>query len=101
MKVVWTFEARERLLEIQAYISQYSPKAARLVVARVLQRSRKLASAPTTGRRLPEYPEAELREVLERPFRIIYLVKGDRVEVLTVKHYRQRLPRTPKRINKT
>jgi toxin ParE1/3/4 len=101
MKVVWTSEARERLLEIQAYISQYSPKAARSVTTRILQRSRKLASPPTTGRRLPEYPEAELREVLERPFRIIYLVKGDRVEVLTVKHYRQRLPRTPRRINKT
>jgi toxin ParE1/3/4 len=101
MKVVWTLESRERLLEIQAYISQYSPKAARSVTARLLQRSRKLASPLTAGRRLPEYPEAELREVLERPFRIIYLVKGDRVEVLAVKHYRQRLPRTPKRINKT
>jgi hypothetical protein len=39
--------------------------------------------------------------VLERPFRIIYLVKGDRIEILTVKHYRQRLPRRPKRLNKT
>ena len=101
MKVYWTLEARERLLEIQAYISQYSPKAARSVAARLLQRSRKLASPPTSGRRLPEYPEAELREVLERPFRLIYLVKDDRIEILTVKHFRQRLPRNPKRINKT
>ena len=47
---------------------------------------------------MPEYPETELREVLERPFRIIYLVKPDRIEVVTVKHYRQRLPRNPKRL---
>jgi len=99
MKVYWTLEARERLLEIQAYISPYSPKAARSVVARLLQRSHKLAVPPMTGRRLPEYPEAELREVLERPFRLIYWVKGDRIEILTVKHYRQRLPRNPGRIN--
>ena len=69
MKVFWTLEARERLLEIQAYISQFSPQAARSVTARLLLRSRKLASPPITGRRLPEYSEAELREVLERPFR--------------------------------
>jgi toxin ParE1/3/4 len=48
------------------------------------------------GRRLPEYPETELREVLERRFRLIYLVKLDRIEVVTVKHYRQRLPRIKK-----
>ena len=98
MKVYWTLEARERLLEIENYISQYSPKAARSVAARLLQRSRRLALPPLTGRRLPEYPEADLREVLERPFRLIYWAKGDRIEILTVKHYRQRLPRSPKRI---
>jgi toxin ParE1/3/4 len=101
MKVYWTLEARERLLEIQAYISQFSPKAARSVASRLLQRSRRLASPPITGRRLPEYPEADLREVLERPFRLIYRVKEDRIEVLTVKHFRQRLPRSSKVINKT
>ena len=100
MKVFWTSEARERLLEIQAYISEFSPQAARSVTARLLLRSRKLATPPITGRRLPEYPEVELREVLERPYRIIYLVKGDRIEILTVKHYRQRLPRSPNRLIK-
>ena len=49
---------------------------------------------------MPEYPEAELREVLERPFRLIYLLKLDRIEVVTLKHYRQRLPRNPKKLQK-
>jgi toxin ParE1/3/4 len=101
MKVYWTLEARERLLDIQTYIAQYSPKAARLVTARLLRRSRRLAIPPLEGRRLPEYPETELREVLERPFRLIYLVKPDRIEVVTVKHCRQRLPRNPKRLHRT
>jgi len=98
MKVYWTLEARARLLDIQTYIAQYSPKAARLVITRLLRRSRRLAVPPLEGRRLPEYPETELREVLERPFRLIYLVKPDRIEVVTVKHYRQRLPRSPKKL---
>jgi toxin ParE1/3/4 len=101
MKVYWTFEARERLLDIQAYVAQYSPKAARLVATRLLRRSRRLATPPREGRRLPEYPDTELREVLERPFRLIYLVKPDRIEVVTIKHYRQRLPRNSKRLHRT
>jgi plasmid stabilization system protein ParE len=49
MKVYWTLEARARLLDIQAYIAQYSPKAARLVTTRLLRRSRRLAVPPLEG----------------------------------------------------
>ena len=98
MKVYWTLEARARLLEIQTYIAQESPMVARDVTARILQRSRKLGVPPLLGRRLPEYPNADLREVLERPFRIIYVVEPERIEIVTIKHYRQNLPRSPHRL---
>ncbi|TLY54802.1 MAG: type II toxin-antitoxin system RelE/ParE family toxin [Gammaproteobacteria bacterium] len=98
MRVYRTLEARARLLEIQAYIAQNSPAAARKAAARLVRRSRQLATPPLVGRRLPEYPETELRELLERPFRIIYAVKPGRVEIITLKHYRQRLPRNPRRL---
>jgi len=71
---------------------------ARDVTARIVRRSRQLAVPPLIGRRLPEYPHADLRELMERPFRIIYLVKPDRVEIVTIKHYRQNLPRSPRRL---
>ena len=45
MRVYWTLEARARLLEIQTYIAPYSPRAARAVAVRLLQRS--LATAPS------------------------------------------------------
>ncbi len=32
-----------------------------------------------------------MRELLERPYRIIYRVSATGIEILTVKHYRQRL----------
>jgi len=57
---------------------------ARDVTARIVRRSRQLAVPPLIGRRLPEYPHADLRELMERPFRIIYLVKPDRVEIVTI-----------------
>ena len=98
MKVYWTLEARARLLEIQTYIAKESPMVARDVAARILRRSQQLAVPPPLGRRLPEYPHADLRELMMRPFRIIYVVKPDRIEIVTIKHYRQNLPRSPHRL---
>jgi len=36
-----------------------------------------------------------VREILERPYRIIYVVMPSRIEILTIKHYRQRLAERP------
>ncbi len=92
MKVYWTAEARLRLLDIQAHIAKDSPHVALQVVSRLLHRSQQLAIPPLTGRKLPEYPDEDLREVLERPFRLIYRVSPEQIEIVTVKHYRQRIP---------
>lgn len=69
------------------------------MATRLLRRSLALATPPLTGRRLPEYPGADLRELLERPFRIIYLVMPERIEIVTLKHYRQKLPADPEQLN--
>lgn len=92
MKVYWSDEARQRLHEIKRYIAQDSPTAAEDMVARLVRRSRTLEEPPLLGRRLPEFPESELREVLERPYRLIYMLSARGVEIVTLMHYRQILP---------
>ncbi|HVV98656.1 MAG TPA: hypothetical protein VHC92_16045, partial [Rhodanobacteraceae bacterium] len=44
------------------------------------------------GRRVPEYARSDVRELLERPYRIIYVVLPDRIDVIAVMHYRLLLP---------
>ncbi|MFT4197609.1 MAG: type II toxin-antitoxin system RelE/ParE family toxin [Pseudoxanthomonas sp.] len=95
MKVVWSEEATSSLHRIVAYIAKDSPVAARKVAARLLLRSRQLGEPPLLGRRLPEYPDDDLRELLERPWRIIYRVTPETIEIVTVRHYRQLLPDSP------
>lgn len=92
MRVYWSMEATRCLREIVAYIAQDSPTAARKVAARLLRRSRQLNVPPLMGRRMAEYPDDDLRELLERPYRLIYCVTAQGIEIVTVKHYRQRLP---------
>jgi len=96
MKVVyWTLEARARLKDIESYIiSKDAPQAAKEVVTTLLLRSRQLETAEFSGRKVCDYPDDDLRELLERPYRIIYRVTEQQIEILTVMHYRQLLPST-------
>ncbi len=92
MKVIWSAEAAEQFREIIAYVTERNPQAARRIAKSLLERSRHLAQTPLTGRRLPEFPNVDLRELLERPYRLIYRITDSRIEIVALKHYRQLLP---------
>ncbi len=97
MQVFWTDRAKARLRMIHDYIAEDSLTTAQQVVDRILSRSQQLKDLPRSGRQVPEYNHPEVREILERPYRIIYFIiiyfiKPNQVDVLTVMHYRQILP---------
>jgi plasmid stabilization system protein ParE len=95
MKVTWTARARTRLAEIHDYIAQDSKPRALAMVERILDRADGLLIAPRSGGRLQTFLGDEVRELLERPYRIIYRVSATSIEILTVKHYHQRLIDSP------
>ena len=93
MKVEWTERARERLIAIREYIEEDSLMEALRVVDRLVLSSKTIGISPNKGRKTPEYQRNDIREKLERPYRLIYKIKSDQVDVLTVMHYRQLLPK--------
>jgi plasmid stabilization system protein ParE len=93
MRVTWTDRAKARLRAIQVHIARDDPSAARNEVEKILRRSWQLSRPPEIGHVVPEYEQqSDLREVLVRPYRLIYCVKKDQVDIITVLHYRQLLP---------
>lgn len=92
MKVQWTDRAKARLHAIQQHIAKDSPQSARSEVEKILRRSWQLASPPEIGHPVPGYDETELREVLIKPYRLIYCLREKQIDVITVLHYRQLLP---------
>lgn len=92
MRVFWTARARERLRKIHAYIAADAPAAANDMVKRLVRRSQQLEVVPLSGRRVPEYARDDIRELFERPYRIVYQVLADRIDILTVMHYHRLLP---------
>ena len=88
MKVHWTDRAKQRLKLIHDHIAKDAPLVAPSVIERLVRRSMQIGEFPHSGREVSEYQREDVREILERPYRI----QRDRIDVITVMHYRQLLP---------
>ncbi len=92
MKVVWTEQALYRLQEIEDYISRDSPHTAVRWIDRLIARGEDLAAFPASGRKVPELNSSKIREVLVGTYRIVYRLKPQRIEILTVFEGHRQLP---------
>jgi toxin ParE1/3/4 len=92
MNVQWTNNAIRHLANIFEYISLNSPTYAKGMVDRVTRRSSQIADNPQSGRMVPEYQAHDIRELIEKPYRIIYRIKQDQIDVLAVIHSAQLMP---------
>ncbi len=91
MNVVWSPLALERVVGIREFIAQSRPHAAANVVERLFDSVLRLGQFPESGRRLPESPRADLREVIHGNYRVIYRIDPHQVVIMTVRHARQDL----------
>ena len=98
MKVLWTEASLSQLQAIYDYIAQTSSDYALRMIDRLTKRSIQISDFPYSGRMVPEYQLNEIREVLEAPYRIIYLIQLEqsRIEVLAVVHGSRSHPSLPK-----
>jgi plasmid stabilization system protein ParE len=86
VKVVWSLAALRQLEAIHAFVAQHSPQYATRILERLLERAESLERFPLLGARAYEFDDEGVRELLETPYRLLYEVTGDRVEVLAVVH---------------
>jgi len=84
MKLLWTKEALQSLMEIDEYISRDNPIAAIDFVDKLITIAETIVDNPKKGRVVPELSLENIRELLFKNYRIVYLVKKSSVEVLTV-----------------
>ncbi|HPL18770.1 MAG TPA: type II toxin-antitoxin system RelE/ParE family toxin [Spirochaetota bacterium] len=96
MKVYWTDTAEEHLDAIYRHIARNSEVYAKRVVDVITQRSIQIGTFPLSGRMVPEYEMDQIREVIEGPYRIIYYIKPDQVDVIAVLHGAQNVLREEK-----
>jgi len=95
MEVIWTQEALERLEDIQYYLAveQKASQAAGSMISKIISRTPQISEMHFSGRAVPDYEDPKVREQLENPYRIIYLISSDSIYILSVMHQRQLLPK--------
>ncbi len=89
MRVHWTQNAIGHLANIYEHIALNSPTYAKGMVDKITHRSEQIADQPLSGRKVPEYQAADIRELIEKPYRIIYRIKADQIDLCS--------PTTPKK----
>lgn len=85
-EVRWTPQAADDLESITNFIALDSSHYAKLFTLDVLSVVERLAEFPYFGRSLPELNDPVIREIFFGSYRIVYRVKSDIVELLTVYH---------------
>ena len=85
-EVRWTPQAADDLEAITDFIALDSPHYASLFAMDVLVAVERLEAFPRSGRPVPEAQDPSLRETLLGNYRIVYRVKQEAVEVLTIHH---------------
>lgn len=86
MKVEWTDTAIGHLSAIYDYIALDAEEYAKRMVDRLTRRSEQIGNSPYSGRSVPEFEDKFIREVIEGPYRIIYYIKPEQIDVLAVIH---------------
>jgi toxin ParE1/3/4 len=91
VKVVWTDIAVQHLSAIYSYVAQNSPAYAEKLIDQLTRRSQQISNFPLSGRKVPEFETAQIREVIEGAYRIIYYIKPEQIDILAVLHGSQQI----------
>ena len=66
------------------YTEQLVPEVGERLVAEVFSQVERLVDFPESGRTVPEFNVATLREIIHPPFRIVYRLDGNRLRIVRI-----------------
>ena len=85
MKIIWSQEAHDNLVEIEEFIARDSlERAVSFVDALIDHAEAMLSDNPKIGRKVPEIGSTDFRELVYRGYRIVYRLNDEQAEILTV-----------------
>jgi addiction module RelE/StbE family toxin len=85
-RVVWAPQAIDDVEAIRAYVTRDSAHYADLVVERIVAAVTRLESHPLSGRVVREVGDETLRGVIHGSYRIVYRLRQEVAEIVTVFH---------------
>lgn len=87
VQINWTYQATYDLRNIADYIAKDSKYYAKLQLAKLKIRTQVLKTHIHIGRIVPEINKANIRELVEGSYRIVYkVVSKNQIDILTIHH---------------
>ena len=85
MKIHLTDSAIDDLRELQLYYDeQLVPQVGKRLVTEIIDRIETLKNNPDIGRIVPEFDVDNIRELIHKPFRVVYLRESTSIFVIRV-----------------
>jgi len=85
-KVAWAESALDDLTEAVEYIARDSPNYAATLAVRATRAAESLSELPNRGRRVPEFRDETVREIIVVSHRMIYRVSAMTVHIIAFVH---------------
>ena len=85
-RIVWSPDAAADLEEICDYIAENSELYARVFAQGIINAIERLQIFPESGRIVPEYNQKDMREIIFQNYRIVYRIRSDAIEIVTITH---------------
>jgi len=94
-QVIIAPSARADLEDIVRYVARHNSDAAARLGYELITRAENLTGFPEIGRVVPEFSLPDLREIVSRPYRIIYRLRRaeQRIEIVRFWHGARGIPR--------
>jgi addiction module RelE/StbE family toxin len=86
-RVVITRPAIKDLATIVKYIAKHDPVAAERLGTRLIAKAESLTQLPLRGRLVPERKQADCRELIWKPYRIVYRVREETATVQVLRFW--------------
>jgi len=94
-KIVFTKPAIADIEALVSFIARDNPQASERFGFEIVEKAEKLDQFPLLGRVVPEFKIETIREIIHRPYRIVYRVREERelIEILRVWHAARGIPK--------
>ncbi len=91
IKIIWSSRALSHFSNWIQYIANDSIRSAQKEREKILKAVARLKQFPYSGRIVPEFNKPNLREIIQKPIRIPYRLKGNNIYILTFHHSKRQL----------
>jgi len=84
MKLIWSDQAGEELIEIEIFVAKDNAMIAAKFIDYLIEQTQVLLQHPQIGRIVPEIGNEHIRELIIKNYRIVYRISDQLIEIITV-----------------